>query len=316
MGACPRCKHDHPPVSFTAWAWAMRDYKPKPPLKQLAVIFILGTRLDPATGCGWTTREQIMADTGVEKDTVTRATAWAAGHLLLLRLRRGHRLWDGTASGTLWALADPRNPETAAYAQQRSTASLSDTRAQDSALDTPTSRAQHSAVEKAHKGAGQRPQGRSAAPLSKTRSVRPSKKTTGYGSHIGESSATADNGSAGRDRALDFLAAQIHASHLAACKTSLPRALKRQHGEYISELIVHGHHEPGHVEQALARWREIRDRGDPVSLRTLDNLLDRIERAAARAQVQNVTEDGGTVTWAVQCDRCLELHPDDQPCPR
>ena len=43
--ACPRCRHDHPPVSFTAWAWAVRDAKDKPPAGQIAVVLLLGTRL-------------------------------------------------------------------------------------------------------------------------------------------------------------------------------------------------------------------------------------------------------------------------------
>lgn len=106
MGSCPNpdCTHDHPPVSFAAWAWAVRDTKPHPPAQQLAVLFMLASRLDPATGCGWTTREHLTADAGVGKTTAGLALAWAAEHFLLRKLERGHYRGDGTTTGTWWAL--------------------------------------------------------------------------------------------------------------------------------------------------------------------------------------------------------------------
>lgn len=102
---CPRCKHDHPPVSFTAWAWAVRDTKPHPPAQQLGVLFMLASRVDPVTGCGWTTREQLTSDCGVNKNTVTAAIRWASEHFLLRKLERGHYRGDGSRTGTWWALA-------------------------------------------------------------------------------------------------------------------------------------------------------------------------------------------------------------------
>lgn len=106
MGTCPNpdCAHAHPPVTFAAWAWAVRDTKPHPPAQQLAVLFMLASRLDPVTGCGWTTREQLTADTGVGKTTAGAALAWAAEHFLLRKLERGHYRGDGTTTGTWWAL--------------------------------------------------------------------------------------------------------------------------------------------------------------------------------------------------------------------
>lgn len=110
MGSCPRCRHDHPPVSFAAWAWGVRDTKPHPPPQQLAVLFMLGSHMDPLTGCGWTTREQLAADAGAGKTTISDAIAWAAAHFLLRKLERGHRRGDGTTTGTWWALASPVAP--------------------------------------------------------------------------------------------------------------------------------------------------------------------------------------------------------------
>lgn len=143
MGACPRCKYDHPPVSFTAWAWAVRDAKDKPPAGQVAVLLILGTRMNPATGCGWISRERLMADLGVKKETVTRATIWAMNNLLLNRLVRGHRTWDGGATDSLWVLADPSTAPTGA---------VEGSTAQTGAVEQPTT-AQTGALDGTHNSA-------------------------------------------------------------------------------------------------------------------------------------------------------------------
>lgn len=140
---CPRCRHDHPPVSFAEWAWLVRDAKPpKPSSGQLGVLFMIGSRMDPVTGCGWTRREDVMADAGVKRDSVTRATDWAVARGLLCRLVRGHRLWDGAASHSLWALTDPEAPFT--RAQQG--AVEQDTRTQEGVVESD-SRTQEGAVE-------------------------------------------------------------------------------------------------------------------------------------------------------------------------
>ena len=96
----------------------------------------------------------------------------------------------------------------------------------------------------------------------------------------------------------------------------MTRDQTRQIGDYVNELITHGKREPEHVEEALSRWRDLRARGQSPSRRTLDSLLERVELAAARARASNGTdEDGSTVLVSVECERCRQFHPLDQPCP-
>jgi hypothetical protein len=84
-------------------------------------------------------------------------------------------------------------------------------------------------------------------------------------------------------------------------------------GDYTEELIVHGRHDPAHVETALARWRELRASGRSPGIRGLDSLLERTERDAARMAG---SADGGTAEWAVCCERCGDFHSPADPCPR
>jgi hypothetical protein len=89
----------------------VRDTKPHPPAQQLGVLFMLGARMDPVTGCGWTTRDQLILDCGVNKNTVTAAVRWATGHFLLRKLERGHYRGDGSRTGTWWVLASTTTTE-------------------------------------------------------------------------------------------------------------------------------------------------------------------------------------------------------------
>ena len=171
MGTCPRCKHDHPPVSFTAWAWAVRDavreMKPKPPAGQVAVLFVLGSRTDPATGCGWVTRESLMGNLDVSRDTVTRATIRALESGLLRRLRRGGRAGDGSVTYSRWALADPADPPPGEVST-----------AQTGTVEKEVSTAQTGTVEKVSRAQTGVLKGANETPKCKTRSVRPSLKGT------------------------------------------------------------------------------------------------------------------------------------------
>jgi hypothetical protein len=94
-------------LSFAAWSWAVRDTKEKPPAGQLGVLFMLGSHMDPVTGCGWASREDLIRECKVAKDTVTRATIWAIEQGLLRNLVRGHRKGDGKPTYSRWALIDP-----------------------------------------------------------------------------------------------------------------------------------------------------------------------------------------------------------------
>ncbi len=105
---CSRCRLDHDPVSFAEWAWHLRDdIKPadKPPGGQIAILLMLASRLDPRTGCGWTTRDQLAEDVGgADPKTVTAATEWAAGRGLLHRQVRGHNITPGRSTASMWIL--------------------------------------------------------------------------------------------------------------------------------------------------------------------------------------------------------------------
>ena len=111
MTACPNCRRHHDPVSRAEWTWRVRDTKPKPPGSGLAVLWMLASRMDPATGCGFASVRDLADLTGVSDDTVGRATGWALERFLLRRARRGHRVKDGAYPATEWQLQLPEpNP--------------------------------------------------------------------------------------------------------------------------------------------------------------------------------------------------------------
>jgi hypothetical protein len=76
------------------------------------VLLMLALRLDWATGTGYASTAQLCADTGASEITVRRALAWARKAGLLNRTRRGHRLGNGRAVASEWALALPSQPVT------------------------------------------------------------------------------------------------------------------------------------------------------------------------------------------------------------
>jgi hypothetical protein len=86
-----------------------RDYQPKPPGKGGLILWMLATRMDPATGCGWTTEEDLAALAGATKSPKTArvALAWAERRGLARRLVVGRHLIGGGATASLWCLADP-----------------------------------------------------------------------------------------------------------------------------------------------------------------------------------------------------------------
>jgi hypothetical protein len=105
-GTCHRCGREHGPVSLAEWSWAIRDGK-KPPGAQGLVLWMLATRLDPATGCGWTTEDDLadLSQAGIR--TVRAALRWAQDNLLLRRTVRGHHTGTGQSTGSHWVLLDP-----------------------------------------------------------------------------------------------------------------------------------------------------------------------------------------------------------------
>src|SRR5258706_13818804 len=70
--ACRNCSRDHAPVSLAEWSWTVRDITPKPPGGYLGVLWMLASRMDARTGCGYASRDLLAADPGVGIDTVDR----------------------------------------------------------------------------------------------------------------------------------------------------------------------------------------------------------------------------------------------------
>lgn len=160
MAPCRRCHLEHAPVTVVAALWALRDFKPKPPPAQLAALFLLYSRLDPRTGCGWTANVTLAADAGVSEDVVERATRWARDRFLVHRARKGGRDGSGHVNQTLWFLLPP--PQT------RSSAGMT-------AASNPRQRGDDSRDPAVSNPRQDPSQTRAGAGLSKTREVRPEK---------------------------------------------------------------------------------------------------------------------------------------------
>src|SRR5258706_16446340 len=102
--ACRNCSRDHAPVSLAEWSWTVRDITPKPPGGYLGVLWMLASRMDPKTGCGYASRDLLAADAGVGIDTVDRALDWGRRNLLVHRAARGHRIKNGVSAASEWQL--------------------------------------------------------------------------------------------------------------------------------------------------------------------------------------------------------------------
>jgi hypothetical protein len=86
------------------WLVAVRDHPSRPSTLQSHVLTMLALRMDWETGRGFAGVRDLMADAGVSKNTVMRATGWAAGSQLLLRTRRGHYINAQTTIASEWQL--------------------------------------------------------------------------------------------------------------------------------------------------------------------------------------------------------------------
>jgi hypothetical protein len=104
-----------PPVRPLEWMTLVRDHPDRPPPDQCHVLDRLAQRLDwgegrdrrQVPGHGFASVAQLVRDSGYGERTVKRATQWAREHGLLIRLTRGHRRGDGTATNSEWRLRRP-----------------------------------------------------------------------------------------------------------------------------------------------------------------------------------------------------------------
>ena len=259
-------------MSFTAWAWAVRDAKDKPPAGQLAVIFMLGTRMDPATGCGWTRRVDLMADAGVKRDTVTAATIWAIEHHLVRRLDTGRRRGDGSVSYSLWVLTDPVHPAVGGVS-----------RAEQGVVDPGTSRAEQGAVEKSQGRKWGTSRAAQGVLSSKTSEVRPVVKDPPPAGVADPVASRAEQGAvenlpavrpASGDEAADgdvpLTARTLVAEWLEHCPERPPGRVIGQISKHLKNLLDGDKIAYEHVRAGLALWHQ---KGDQHPA-TLDSFVN------------------------------------------
>jgi hypothetical protein len=69
------------------------------------VLLVLALRMDGSSGTGWVSQQTLASDTGCSTRTVERAISVALKLGYLKRLRRGHRLGNGAAAASTYALS-------------------------------------------------------------------------------------------------------------------------------------------------------------------------------------------------------------------
>ena len=294
-------------MSFAGWSWRVRETKPKPPAGCLAVLWMLGSRMDAGYGCGFASLKVLAEDAAVGEATAKRAITWARGHLLLNRAARGHHVTGGRAVASEWQLCDPGEPTAQGGAAGAGPTAqgepvANEPTAQEEPVGEPTAQekpvgseptaqekpvgSEPTAQEKpvgseptAHLGrANSSPQTPQVSPTTST----PSKFKT-KGADVVTSARVSANGgkppplNGKTNAALSLEAAQIHEIHVKQCHPPMPRAQIQQMGQLTYELIVNGHHDPGVVTTALAQWRDRRARGDRIGRGLLEWLIEQIE---------------------------------------
>jgi len=94
--------------SVAQWLSAVYSHPSRPPALQRDVLTALAVKfMDWGTGTGCASIEMIAEFCNIGRSTVQRALRWGCKALLLVRTRRGHRLWNGGAVASEWLLALP-----------------------------------------------------------------------------------------------------------------------------------------------------------------------------------------------------------------
>lgn len=212
--ACKKCQREHEPVSLAEWLWQLRDFKPKPPPGQLAVLCMVLARLDAKTGCGWVSGEQTMTDTGLEApDTVQRALKWARDNFLIRRVTRGHRTGDGTALASQWQLlrqVQHRNDAALTQPQDRSGAVLAQPQSRERPASKPLTPDVKAAQERPQERPSQERPNTSLLPPSavddETRVIQLAKKHLGADITAEQARDLIEQMAAGKDTPVAYLA--------------------------------------------------------------------------------------------------------------
>lgn len=96
------------PFSVAQWLNVLYCHPSRPPALQRDVLTALAVRLtDWGTGAGRASIEMLAEVTRHTRSTIQRALQWGLKASLLVRTRRGHRLWNGGAVASEWRLAYP-----------------------------------------------------------------------------------------------------------------------------------------------------------------------------------------------------------------
>lgn len=96
------------PFSAAQWLNAMYCHPARPSALQRDVLTALAVKFsDWGTGAGKASIEMLSEFCGAGRSTVQRALRWGCKALMLIRTKRGHRLWNGGAIASEWLLTLP-----------------------------------------------------------------------------------------------------------------------------------------------------------------------------------------------------------------
>jgi hypothetical protein len=96
------------PFSVAQWLNAVYCHPDRPPALQRDVLTALAVKfMDWGTGAGCASIEKIAEFTRHTRSTIQRALRWGLKASLLIRTKRGHRLWNGGAVASEWLLSLP-----------------------------------------------------------------------------------------------------------------------------------------------------------------------------------------------------------------
>jgi hypothetical protein len=96
------------PFSVASWLSTIYCHPARPPALQRDVLTALAVRfIDWGTGTGRASIDMLAEFCHAGRSTVQRALRWGCKASLMIRTRRGHRVWNGTAVASEWMLTVP-----------------------------------------------------------------------------------------------------------------------------------------------------------------------------------------------------------------
>jgi len=96
------------PSSVAQWLNTMYCHPSRPSALQRDVLTALAVKfMDWKTGAGRASIDMIAEFCNAGRSTVQRALRWGCKALLLVRTKRGHRLWNGGSVASEWLLTLP-----------------------------------------------------------------------------------------------------------------------------------------------------------------------------------------------------------------